>query len=32
MKARDLAEILLQNPDKYVYFAIGDGKNTENKK
>ena len=25
MKARELAEILLQNPDKEVYFAIGDG-------
>lgn len=28
MKARELAEILLQNQDKEVYFAIGDGGNT----
>ena len=25
MKARELAEILLQNPDKEVHFATGDG-------
>ena len=25
MKAKDLAEILLQNPDKEVHFATGDG-------
>lgn len=25
MKARELAEILLQNSDKEVHFAIGDG-------
>ena len=28
MKAIELVEILLQNPDKEVYFAIGDGGNT----
>ena len=28
MKARELAEILLQNPCKEVYFATGDGGNT----
>ena len=27
MKARELAEILLQNPDKEVHFATGDGGN-----
>lgn len=25
MTARELAEILLQNPDNEVYFTIGDG-------
>ena len=25
MKAKELAEILLQNPDKEVHFATGDG-------
>lgn len=25
MKAKDLSEILLQNPDKEVHFATGDG-------
>ena len=28
MTARELAEILLQNPCKEVYFATGDGGNT----
>lgn len=28
MKAKELAEILLQNPDKEVHFATGDGGNT----
>ena len=28
MKAKDLTEILLQNPDKEVSFAIGDGGKT----
>ena len=28
MKAKDLTEILLQNPDKELHFAIGDGGNT----